>query len=74
MAATVRELLRDNPEHKPLALLLYGDEAACRAQIQALARRADVACFDTVEEAVLGLAATWRYHQIRERGPGARRF
>ena len=68
MAATVRELLKGNTSHKPLALLLYGDEAACRAQCRELADEPDVACFDTLEEAVLGLAATWRYHRFRECG------
>ncbi|MCX5892284.1 MAG: acetate--CoA ligase family protein, partial [Deltaproteobacteria bacterium] len=66
MAATVRELLKGNTNHKPLALLLYGDEAAYRAQGRELASEPDVACFDTLEEAVLGLAATWRYHRFRE--------
>ena len=28
-----------------------------------------MACFDTLEEAVLGLAATWRYQQFRRRHP-----
>ena len=69
LAATVRQLLRDNAAHKPLALLLYGDEAAYRAQTRALAQEPDVVCYDTLEEAVLGLAATWRYHQIREHPP-----
>ena len=68
MAATVRELLKGNTGHKPLALLLYGDEAACRAQGRELAGEPDVACFDSLEEAVLGLAATWRYHRFRECG------
>ena len=68
MAATVRELLKGNTSHKPLALLLYGDEAAYRAQCRELADEPDVACFDTLEEAVLGLAATWRYHRFRECG------
>ena len=71
MAATVRELLRGNTDHKPLALLLYGDEAACRAQRGELALEPDVACFDTLEEAVAGLAATWRYHHFREGGGAA---
>ncbi|HEY9074225.1 MAG TPA: acetate--CoA ligase family protein, partial [Desulfobaccales bacterium] len=70
MAATVRELLRGNTDHKPLALLLYGDEAACRAQYRELDREPDVACYDTLEEAVAGLAATWRYHHFKE-GSGA---
>jgi acetyltransferase len=68
MAATVREIMRGNTAHKPLALLLYGDDAACRAQALALAETPDVACCATIEEAVLGLAATWRYHQIRALG------
>ncbi len=67
LATTVRELLRGNAGHKPLALLIYGDEAACREQRRALAETPDVACFDTLEEGVLGLAATWRYQQIRQR-------
>jgi acyl-CoA synthetase (NDP forming) len=67
MAVTVREIMRGNTAHKPLALLLYGDEAGCRAQAQALATAPDVACYATVGEAVLGLAATRRYHQIRDR-------
>ena len=71
MAATVRELHKGNTSHKPLALLLYGDEAACRAQCRELAREPDVACFDTLEEAVMGLAATWRYHRFRECGGAA---
>jgi acetyltransferase len=70
LAATVRQILRDNPGHKPLALLLYGDEAAYRAQCQDLAEEPDVACFETLEEAIAGLAASRRYHQFRERrGP-----
>jgi acyl-CoA synthetase (NDP forming) len=71
MAATVKELLKGNTDHKPLALLLYGDEAACRAQCRELAGEPDVACFDTLEEGVLGLAATWRYHRFRECGGAA---
>ncbi len=67
MAATARELVRDNPWHKPLALILYGDEAAQWEKTRALAAVPGVACYDTLEEAVLGLAATWHYHQIRDR-------
>jgi acyl-CoA synthetase (NDP forming) len=70
LATTVRQILRDNLGHKPLALLLYGDEAAYQAQRRDLATEPDVACFETLEEAIAGLAATWRYHQFRERrGP-----
>jgi acetyltransferase len=71
MAATVKELLKGNTSHKPLALLLYGDEAAYRAQCRELVNEPDAACFDTLEEAVLGLAATWRYQRFRECGCAA---
>jgi acetyltransferase len=60
----VRELHAANPHHKPLALLLYGDEAAHQAQAAELAREPDVACYNTMDEAVMGLAATWRYRQF----------
>ena len=65
----VRELHAANPLHKPLALLLYGDEAARLAQVEELAREPDVACFNTMDEAVMGLAATWRYRQFLEAPP-----
>jgi acyl-CoA synthetase (NDP forming) len=65
----VRELHAANPRHKPLALLLYGDEAARRAQVQELDREPDVACFNTMDEAIMGLAATWRYRQCIEAPP-----
>jgi acetate---CoA ligase (ADP-forming) len=65
----VRELHAANPLHKPLALLLYGDEAARLAQVDELAREPDVACFTTMDEAVMGLAATWRYRQLLEAPP-----
>jgi acetyltransferase len=66
---TVRELHAANPHHKPLALLLYGDEAARLAQVKELDREPDVACYNTMDEAVMGLAATWRYRQIIEAPP-----
>jgi acetyltransferase len=66
---TVRELHAANPRHKPLALLLYGDEAARLAQVKELDREPDVACYNTMDEAVMGLAATWRYRQIIEAPP-----
>ena len=62
----VRELHAANPLHKPLALLLYGDAAAHRAQVAELAREPDVVCYNTMDEAVMGLAATRRYRQFLE--------
>jgi acyl-CoA synthetase (NDP forming) len=70
----VRKLHSLNPQHKPLALLLYGDEAAQRAQTQELEREPDVACYDTMEEAIMGLAATWRYRQFLEQPSPVRDF
>jgi acyl-CoA synthetase (NDP forming) len=70
----VRKLHSLNPQHKPLALLLYGDEAAQRAQTKELDREPDVACYDTMEEAIMGLAATWRYRQFLEQPPPVQDF
>lgn len=67
LPGAARELQAVNPRKKPLALLLYGDEPAHLAQTRDLAREPDVACFDTMDEAVMGLAATWRWRQFRER-------
>ncbi len=39
-----------------------------RAQSRELAREPEVACFDSMDEAIMGLAATWRYHRFRECG------
>ncbi len=69
--AAVRKIQKHNPEHKPLAILFYGDEAAMVAQARELAGEPGVACFDSVDEAIMGLAATWRYRQFLERpAPG----
>ncbi len=65
IAARVKRLAPQNPEHKPIALLFYGEEEAGRAQARALEHEPDVACFDTMDEAVMGLAAVWRYQRIK---------
>lgn len=70
----VRKLHSLNPRHKPLALLLYGDTAARRAQVDDLAREPDVACYNTMEEAIMGLAATWRYRQFLQQPSPVRDF
>ncbi len=62
----IRRIATANPEHKPVALMLYGDEAAVRAQSRVLEREPDVACFKSLDEAVMGLAATYRYHRFRQ--------
>jgi acyl-CoA synthetase (NDP forming) len=67
IAAAVREIQKHNPRHKPLAILFYGDEAAVRSQARELVDEPDVACFGSMEEATMGLAATWRYQQFVRR-------
>ncbi|MEJ2671127.1 MAG: acetate--CoA ligase family protein [Deltaproteobacteria bacterium] len=57
---------KSNPRHKPIAILLYGDEPAVRAQVRELAAVPDVACFASMDEAIMGLAATWRYRQFAQ--------
>jgi acyl-CoA synthetase (NDP forming) len=64
--AAVRAVQKHNPQRKPLAILFYGDEAAIQCQARELANEPGVACFDTMEEAVMGLAATWRYRQFTQ--------
>lgn len=63
MVGAIREILADNGQHKPIALWFYGD--GVESQRRALADYRDVACFDSIEEAVMGLAATWRYQRYR---------
>ncbi len=60
----VREIQKHNPKHKPLAILLYGDEPAMQSQGQELLQEPGVAFFDSIDEAIMGLAATWRYRQF----------
>jgi acetyltransferase len=66
-AAAVREVQKHNPDRKPLAILFYGDKEAVHSQALALAEEPGVACFDSMEEAIMGLAATWRYRQFSQR-------
>jgi acyl-CoA synthetase (NDP forming) len=65
LAAAIHAIGADNKNHKPIALWLYGDGVA--RQYRALAQTADVACFDSIDEAIMGLAATWRYQSFRQR-------
>ncbi len=69
--AAVREIQVANIHQKPLALCPYGDDTP--RQCRALDQEPGVACFDTLDEAILGLAATWRWRRmVRELrgGPG----
>jgi acetyltransferase len=63
----VRAVQKHNSRGKPVAILLYGDTEAMQSQSQELANEPGVACFDSMEEAVMGLAATWRYRQLTQR-------
>jgi acyl-CoA synthetase (NDP forming) len=62
--AAVREIQAANPRQKPLALALYGDDTP--RQYSLLDREPGVACFDTLDEAILGLAATWRWRRLAQ--------
>ncbi|MGB8873587.1 MAG: acetate--CoA ligase family protein [Desulfobaccales bacterium] len=62
MMAAVRKIQGANPCQKPLALCPYGDDT-WRAS-RALDQEPGVACFDTLDEAILGLAATWRWRRM----------
>jgi acetate---CoA ligase (ADP-forming) len=64
LAAMVREIQAANPEHKPIALWLYADGVAEKAGT--LANEPGVACFGSIDEAVMGLAALNRYRRFVE--------
>ena len=73
MVAAARELNKENPRRKPLAFWLYGGDQAGRAA--ALEKEADVCCFDSIDEAIMGLSALWRHERFRREPHGdAERF
>lgn len=65
MAAAVREVNRHNPHRKPIALWLYGGDQNRPARD--LEGEPDVACFDSIDEALMGLSALLRYERFRGR-------
>jgi acyl-CoA synthetase (NDP forming) len=65
--AAVRDIQAANPRQKPLALALYGDDTP--RQYQILDREPGVACFDTLDEVIQGLAATWRWRKMAQALP-----
>jgi len=65
LVSLMREIQPVNPQHKPIALWLYAD--GIDQQARALAREPDVACFASIDEAVMGLAALYRYRRFVER-------
>ncbi len=60
MVTTAKEVNRHNANGKPIALWLYGGDQ--ERQAKALEGEPNVACFASVDEAVMGIAGLWRYH------------
>lgn len=64
LAEAVREALAHPAKKKPLALWLYGgDQARQAVELEKIPR---VACFDTLDEACMGLGGMWRYEILRK--------
>jgi acetyltransferase len=64
MSAAVREANATNTSHKPIAMWLYGGDQDRQAEL--LSNEPDVACFSTIDEAIMGLAALWRYQRFQQ--------
>jgi acetyltransferase len=63
MVAAAKEINRDNPRGKPVALWLYGGDQG--AQSAALEDETGVACFDSIDEALMGLSALLRWGRFQ---------
>lgn len=63
-ADVLRRVQEKNVHQKPLACWVYGDGAAEETLV--LDRIPGVACFASIDEAVMGLAATYRFDQRRQ--------
>ena len=64
IVTAIRDIQGTNSNHKPIALFFEGNKRV--SQVQELAQITDVACFDGIDEAVMGLAATWQYKKCRD--------
>lgn len=64
MVSAVREVNAVNSAHKPLAMWLYGGDED--GQARALRDEPDVVCFATIDEALMGLGALWRYQKFQQ--------
>ncbi len=62
----LRRVQEKNVSRKPFACWVYGDGA--REEAERLDRIPGVACFPGIDEAVMGLAATYRFRQRSRRG------
>jgi acetyltransferase len=67
MAAAAKEINQANPEKKPLAFWLYGGDQSTQAA--ALEDEPEVACFDSIDEALMGLSALLRWERFRTQRP-----
>jgi len=72
MISTLKEVNRSNTSHKPLAMWLYGGDQMHQAA--ALAEEPDIACFGTIDEAIMGLAAFRRYRKYQQERKGREHF
>ena len=72
MISTLKEVNRSNTRHKPLAMWLYGGDQT--RQAAALAEEPDIACFGTIDEAIMGLAAFRRYRKYQQETKGREDF
>jgi len=64
MPAAMQELREVNVDHKPMALWLYGNDQP--SQCKSFENVPDMACFNTIDEAIMGLAATYRYTKYQK--------
>jgi len=68
----VREARREAGNRKPLAMWFYLDSAAAEKELEDVE---NLACYDSIEQAVQGLSFCYRYHRLKNRKePKQRRF
>ena len=65
--STLKELNRINTQHKPIALWIYGGQQI--GVCEAVEEESAMACFSSIEEAVMGLGACWHFHRLRKAEP-----
>lgn len=63
--AAMAELVSADAGRKPVALWLYGGDQDRQGRL--VEKLPDVACFATIDEAIMGLAACRRYYDIRQK-------